>query len=174
LLGARYGFLWVINTMPFLIDGYNLLHAIDKTGQDWDAVGDIRLCHILSRYLQRIDEKGEVIFDGKGPPEKSRFENIERLEVVFTGLRTDADTVIENKIQSNTAPKALTVVSSDRRLRRAAAVRKATAVKSDEFWKTVIREVKKKRKRSVEPAAKRKGLNQSETKQWMKYFGLEE
>jgi len=160
--------------MPFIIDGYNLLHSIDQTSEDWEAVGDIRLCHILGRYFKLIDEKGEIVFDGKGPPEKSRFENIERLEVLFTGLTTDADTVIENKIQSNSAPKGLVIVSSDRRIRRAAALRKATAMKSDDFWQAVIREMGRKRKKKAEPAAKRKGLNQSETKQWMKYFGIDE
>jgi predicted RNA-binding protein with PIN domain len=160
--------------MPFIIDGYNLLHSIDQTSEDWNEVGDIRLCHILGRYFKLIDEKGEIVFDGKGPPEKSRFENIERLEVLFTGLTTDADTVIENKIQSNSAPKGLVIVSSDRRIRRAAALRKATAMKSDDFWQAVIREMGRKRKKKAEPAAKRKGLNQSETKQWMKYFGIDE
>jgi predicted RNA-binding protein with PIN domain len=160
--------------MPFIVDGYNLLHSIHKTSHDWEAVGDIRLCHILSRYFKLIDEKGEIIFDGKGPPDKSRFENIDRLEVLFTGLTTDADTLIENKIQSDSAPKGLTIVSSDRRIRRAAAVRKATAIKSDIFWKAVCREIGRKYKKNVEPAAKRQGLSQSETKQWMKYFGIEQ
>ncbi|MHC4842522.1 MAG: NYN domain-containing protein [Planctomycetota bacterium] len=160
--------------MPFIIDGYNLLHSIHQTSEDWEAVGDIRLCHILGRYFQLIRENGCIVFDGKGPPEKSRFENIDRLEVLFTGLATDADTVIENKIQSDSAPKGLTIVSSDRRIRRAAALRKATAVKSDAFWQTVRNQMSQKQKGKAEPPAKRKGLNQSETKQWMKYFGIEE
>ncbi|MHC5075696.1 MAG: NYN domain-containing protein [Planctomycetota bacterium] len=160
--------------MPFIIDGYNLLHSIHQTSEDWEAVGDIRLCHILGRYFQLIRENGCIVFDGKGPPEKSRFENIDRLEVLFTGLATDADTVIENKIQSDSAPKGLTIVSSDRRIRRAAALRKATAVKSDAFWQALRSQMSQKQKGKTEPAAKRKGLNQSETKQWMKYFGIEE
>jgi predicted RNA-binding protein with PIN domain len=160
--------------MPFIIDGYNLLHSIDQTSEDWDAVGDIRLCHIISRYFHLIDAKGVIVFDGKGPPEKSRFENIERLEVLFTGLKTDADTVIENKIQSNSAPKNLTIVSSDRRIRRAARMRKATSLKSEEFWEAACKRLKQKRKSSVEPGAKRSGLSESETDRWMKYFGIEQ
>jgi predicted RNA-binding protein with PIN domain len=160
--------------MPFIIDGYNLLHSIHKTSEDWDAVGDISLCNIISRFFKLIDEKGVIVFDGKGPPEKSRFEDIERLEVLFTGLKTDADTVIENKIQSNSAPKALTIISSDRRIRKAARIRKAIALKSDEFWKMVCKRLSKRRKKSVEPSAKRKGLTESETKQWLKFFGIEQ
>ena len=160
--------------MPFIIDGYNLLHSIDKTGKDWDSVGDIRLCHIISRYFQLIDEKGVVVFDGKGPPDKNRFENIERLEVLFTGLKTDADTIIENKIQSNSAPKALTIVSSDRRIRKAARQRKSTSIKSEEFWEAACKRLNRKRKKSVEPSAKRQGLSESETNRWMKYFDIEQ
>jgi predicted RNA-binding protein with PIN domain len=164
----------VNDPMPFIIDGYNLLHSIRKTSEDWDAVGDIRLCHVLGRFFQKIGEKGEIVFDGKGPPEKSRFENIEKLEVLFTGLKSDADTVIENKIESSTAPKGLTIVSSDRRIRRAGRSRKTTVMKSEEFWIAVCKRLSRNRKKVVEPLEKRRGLNEGETKQWMKYFGIDE
>jgi predicted RNA-binding protein with PIN domain len=164
----------VADGMPFIIDGYNLLHSIHQTSEDWDSVGDIRLCHIVSRYFKLIDEKGVIVFDGKGPPDKNRFENIERLEVLFTGLKTDADTVIENKIQSNSAPKNLTIISSDRRIRRAARMRKAISLKSEEFWESICKRLRNKRKKSVEPSAKQRGLSESETDRWMKYFGIEQ
>ncbi len=160
--------------MPFIIDGYNLLHSISKVSGDWDTVGDIRLCHILGRYLKLIGEKGEIVFDGTSPPEKSRFENISGLEVIFSGLNSDADTVIENKVRASSAPKRLIVVSSDRRIRRAAGKRKATAMKSEEFWDKVTSRLRRRKKGIKEPAAKRFGLTESETKQWLKYFGIEQ
>jgi len=131
------------------------------------------LCRILSGYLKLIDENGEIVFDGTGPRDKSGFDNISNLEVFFAGLGSDADTVIEDKIKANTAPKRLTVVSSDRRLRDAARARKATSVKSDVFWNNLRRQLRRK-ETFKEPRAKRRGLSESETKQWLEFFGLEQ
>ena len=121
-----------------------------------------------------VSEKGEIIFDGIGPPDKTGFDNISNLEVFFAGRGTDADTVIECKIKANTAPKRLTVVSSDNKLRRAAHARKAAAVKSEVFWSNVHKQLSRGRKNTSEPAAKRQGLTEGETKQWLKFFGLEQ
>jgi hypothetical protein len=159
--------------MPFLIDGHNLLHSIHKATEDFESLSEIQLCRIVTRYLTQIGERGEMIFDGTGPQDKSPFENMGDLEVAFAGLGTDADTVIEQKIRISTAPRRLTVVSSDRRLRRAAQKRKATAVRSDVFWSDVQKQLRR-RTKAREPAEKRFGLSESETQQWLEFFGLEQ
>ena len=159
--------------MPVIIDGHNLRWSIQKTDEEFDSITDLQLCHIVSRYLKLTGQKGEIVFDGTGPPDKSRFDNINNLEISFAGLATDADTVIEDKIRANTAPKRLTVVSSDRRLRAAARTRKAVAVKSEVFWANLRKQMSR-RKAIKEPAAKRWGLCESETEQWLKFFGLEQ
>ncbi|MHC4658344.1 MAG: NYN domain-containing protein [Planctomycetota bacterium] len=159
--------------MPVIIDGHNLLHSVQKAGEDFESISDVRLCHIVGRYLKQAGEKGEIIFDGTGPPDKSQFDNIGNLEVLFAGLSTDADGVIEDKIKASTAPRRLTIVSSDRRLRDAARARKATAVKSEVFWTNLHKELRRP-KTVKEPPAKRRGLSESETEQWLKFFGLEQ
>ena len=156
----------------FIVDGHNLLWAIQGIGQDWRSFGEVQLCHVLARYFRTIADKGEIVFDGAGPPEKSRFDNITGLEVFFSGLAEDADKVIEEKISANTAPKNLTVVSSDRRLRAAAHARKATSIKSQNFWDNLSRRLSKKHA-PPEPAEKRGGLTESETEQWLRFFGIE-
>lgn len=154
-----------------IIDGNNLLHAIIKLEEDSGAISDVGLCRILSRYFALTAEKGEIIFDGTGPPDKSRFDNISNLEISFAGLGTDTDTVIEDKITASTSPKRLTIVSSDRRLRSAARTRRATSIKSDVFWNDVQKQLS--RKRPVkEPKEKRQGLNEGETEQWLEFFGF--
>ena len=158
--------------MPFLIDGYNLLWAVHKLADDSESVTDVQMCRIVSEYLKQTGESGEIVFDGIGPPDKSSFDNIENLEVFFTGVNVDADSVIENKIRANTAPRRLIVVSSDRRVRNAARARKATAVKSEKFFEQVGRQLRKKTS-SVEPQAKQKGLSEGETEQWLKFFDLD-
>ena len=157
----------------FIIDGHNLLHSIDKAEEGPESISDVQLCRIVGRYLKRIDKKGEIIFDGTGPRDKSGFDNISNLEVFFAGYGTDTDTVIEDKIKASTAPKRLIIVSSDRRLRKAAQARKATAVKSELFWSNLQKQLSRK-KGIREPAAKRQGLTDGETKQWLKFFGLEQ
>lgn len=156
-----------------IIDGHNLLWSIQKPGEDSESISDVQLCQIVGRYLKRIGEKGEIIFDGTGPHDKSGFDDISNLEVFFAGLATDADTVIEGKIKANTAPKRLMVVSSDRRVKDAARARKATAIKSEVFWNNLQKQLTRK-KTAKEPAAKRHGLSESETDQWLKFFGLDQ
>jgi len=158
-----------------IIDGNNLLHAIRKVdeGQGSESISDVALCRIIGRYLKQIGEAGEIIFDGTGPRDKSGFDDISNLEVFFAGLGTDTDTIIEDKIKINTAPKRLTIVSSDRRLRKAAQARKATVVKSEVFWNNLQKQLSRK-KGFREPAAKRQGLTDGETKQWLEFFGLEQ
>jgi predicted RNA-binding protein with PIN domain len=156
-----------------IIDGHNLLHSIVNISEEAESINDVQLCWIISRYLRAIRKQGEIIFDGTGPRDKIHFDNIANLEVCFAGLGKDADTVIENKIKANTAPKRLSIVSSDRRLRDAARARRATAVKSEVFWDNLHKQLKRK-KPVKEPEAKRVGLSESETKQWLEFFGIEQ
>jgi predicted RNA-binding protein with PIN domain len=156
-----------------IIDGHNLLHSIVKTSDDSSSINDLQLCWIISRYLKAVGETGEIIFDGTGPRDKSQFDNIANLEVLFAGLGTDADTVIEDKIRANSAPRRLSIISSDRRLRDAARTRKATAVKSEIFWDNLQKQLRQK-KPVKEPEAKRSGLTESETRQWLDIFGIEQ
>jgi predicted RNA-binding protein with PIN domain len=159
--------------MPIIIDGHNLLHTIQKTNEELQSISDIQLCQVISKYLKLTGQKGEIVFDGTGPRDKSVFDNIINLEVLFAGQATDADGVIEHKIRLNTAPKRLKIVSSDRRLRKAAQTRKATVTKSETFWKDLEKQLS--RRRTIkEPAEKRQGLSESETRQWMRFFGLEQ
>ncbi len=160
--------------MPVIIDGYNLLRSIQKTSEDFEELSCLHLSAILSTYLQSTGDHGQIVFDGTGPPDKTGFDDFANLEVIFSGPKTDADTVIEEKIIANTAPKRLTVVSSDRRLKAAARKRKADSIKSDAFWQKVIKQMSKKKKTPTEPTQKREGLNESETQHWLKFFNLEQ
>ncbi len=162
--------------MPLIIDGHNLLWAVQKpfgSGEGDESISDVQLCCIIGRYLKLTGESGEIIFDGTGPIDKSQFDNIANLQVLFVGRATDADSVIEQKIEVSTAPRRLTVVSSDRRLRNAARARKAAAVKSEVFWNDVAKQLSRK-KAAKEPPEKRQGLTESETKLWLEFFGIEQ
>ena len=158
--------------MPIIIDGHNLLWTVCKSDKDENSPTDLQLCHIVARYLRIVAEKGHIVFDGTGPPDIRPFDNISNLEVSFSGMNSDADTVIEKKVAASTDPRRLVVVSSDRRLRAAARAAKASAVKSDVFWNDVNRRLNQSRK-NREPGAKRHGLSEGETDKWLKIFGVE-
>ena len=157
----------------FIIDGYNLLWSTQKTTEQDEPITDVQLCRVIGRYLKLIGDKGQIVFDGIGPPDKTGFTNINNLEVIFTPRSTDADTVIESKIRISTAPKRLTIVSSDRRIRDAARARKAATIKSEAFWNNLQKQLRRPRP-PKEPSAKRQGLSQSETAQWLKFFDIEQ
>ena len=159
--------------MPLIIDGYNLLHSIHETNEDCDTISDIQLCRIVDIFLTQTGQKGEIIFDGTGPPDKEKFDNMSKLDVFFAGVAGDADAVIENKVKASTAPKRLTIVSNDRRVRQAARAKRAAAIKSNVFWGNLRKQLSR-RKTAREPAEKRRGLSESETEQWLKFFGLEQ
>lgn len=161
--------------MPFVIDGHNLLYSIPDVDEESESVTDVELCRFVGRYLKLINQTGQIIFDGIGPRDKSPYDNIDGVEVFFAGYGTDTDTVIETRITANTAPKSLTIVSSDRRLKKAALARRAKAKKSEDFWLEMQKQLSRKRpKRTKEPPAKSQGLSQSETDQWLDIFGLEQ
>jgi predicted RNA-binding protein with PIN domain len=157
----------------YIIDGYNLLWSVHKVSERSEEVSEARLCRLIGRYLRIIADEGQVVFDGIGPPDKTAFSNTAGVEVIFTGSKTDADSFIEAKINSDTAPRRLIIVSSDRSIRKAAGLRKAVSLKSEQFWRDVISVLSKKDK-VQEPAEKRQGLDQAQTGQWLKYFGFDQ
>ncbi len=158
--------------MPYLIDGYNLLWSIFKNDEHFEPVDDAGLVSTLSLYCQDVSDFGEVVFDGIGPPNKRPFKQITQLDVIFSGQGIEADDVIEHKIATCRSPKKLCVVSSDRRVRYAGEKAKAQVIRSDEFWAMVLKRLLRKRG-PKEPAGKRHGVTDSETREWLKQFGLE-
>jgi predicted RNA-binding protein with PIN domain len=157
-----------------IIDGNNLLWALHETLEEREVTTELELCRVLSRYFALVGEPGVIVFDGGGPADRSEFDKVVNVEVVFAGFQHDADSVIEEKIKANPSPRRLTVVSSDRRLRKAAAVQRAAALKSEEFWQQVRKELTRNKPHKKEPEEKREGLTEGETDQWLEVFGIDE
>jgi predicted RNA-binding protein with PIN domain len=175
LSAEKYGIVADDSVMPVIVDGYNLLWAIQYTAGDSGAITDLQMCFTLGRYFSAKGETGEVIFDGTGPPDKEPFFSINSLGVSFVGFRTDADTVIEEKIAASTAPKNLKIVTNDRRIKDAARRRRAQLLGSEQFWAEVKKYLSQKKKKDTDqPYFKKHGISETETDMWMKYFGLEE
>ncbi len=158
----------------YLIDGHNLVHAIRKLDADFEILTEFGLCQLLTKFLRRVKSKGRIVFDGSGPPERENFKQFRILDVRFSGPYTDADTLIEEYIEKNTHPRRLHVVSSDRRLRKAASRRRAISVKSDLFWFHMIDVIRQSPRKPAEPREKYDGIPEGQTDWWMRVFGLGE
>lgn len=158
--------------MPVIIDGHNLLWAVQGIEDD-PSITDIGLCRVLDRYFGLVRQNAEIIFDGTGPFNKAEFTGIRNLQVSFSGRTSDCDTVIEQRILDSTAPKNLIIVSTDRRLRDAADNARAVSLRVEDFWDDVKKQLARQRP-DKEPSAKQYGLTEGETELWMKIFHLEQ
>ncbi len=122
-----------------IIDGYNLMHAAGLVrgkliGKQLEGAR-LRLLKRLAHQLSKEQRATTtVVFDAKTVlVVSSREELIEGIRVLFPEPGHEADELIEEMIVQDPQPRKLRIVSSDRRLHRAARERMAAAINSDRF-----------------------------------------
>ena len=161
--------------MPLIVDAYNAMHVwrnapIEEDGRDVEA---------MARRIGRTRWAGDrvtVVCDGTPPggSDGRHTFDVEGVRVVYAGAGKDADTLIEHLIKKETAPRSLTVVSSDHRIRKAAGRRGAEAMPSEKF--VVLMESDASQgggKRSGAEGGASEQLEGREVNQWMAAFGFE-
>lgn len=125
--------------MRYLIDGYNVMHAL---GLMLPRFGPHGLRNARQKFLNQVasgfgplEATGiTVVFDAQAPPQDVPRETVHKgVRCVFASDASDADERIETILDRDTAPRSLTVVSSDIRLRRAAQRRGARSMVADDF-----------------------------------------
>lgn len=125
--------------LRYLIDGYNLMHALGVMLPRFGPTGlrraRTRFLNDLADTLGPFESSGcTVVFDAREPPNHlARETHHKSIAVVFAVDEADADERIEQLIRGDGTPKTLSVVSSDHRLRRAAGRKGARPISSDEF-----------------------------------------
>jgi predicted RNA-binding protein with PIN domain len=166
--------------MPLLIDGYNLLHAsgIHGRGRGAGALERSReaLLNVLATSLPSEEvTRTTIVFDARDPPwGVSRQTEHQGLTVIFASREVDADSLIEELIKEHSAPRKLTVVSSDHRLQRAAKRRRATAIDSDRWFAQLLRERHERSLPQQSDVIKPEGpFSPGEVDFWLKQFDLE-
>lgn len=130
-----------------LIDAYNVLwlgNASEPHGPDLTVSGLLRLV-AHSRYRRRTIR---IVCDGHPPSgeglpspafgERASFLRLGPGEIVYSGHSGSADDVIERIIAEHAAPRELLIVSSDRRVKRAAGRRRARTISSEVFLAQVL------------------------------------
>lgn len=131
--------------MKLIIDGYNLLFSAGLLGRGIGpgslARSRLALLNFVAESVDE-DERAEimVVFDARGAPPGLPDRLVHRgLHVRFAPKDREADEVIEELVRLESAPRRLTVVSSDHRLQRAARRRRATAIDSDRWYEETLR-----------------------------------
>jgi predicted RNA-binding protein with PIN domain len=146
--------------MTLLIDGYNLLHVTGITGlasrkhspskqhspgQRGGPTSLQRSREALLRFLAAsIDEtdlpRTTVVFDANDVPAGlPKIVDYHGMTILYAVDYADADSLIEELIQSDTSPRSLLVVSSDHRIQRAARRRRAKYIDSDLWYGDLCR-----------------------------------
>jgi predicted RNA-binding protein with PIN domain len=160
--------------MTLIIDGYNLLHASGVFGPDRGPRGfeqsRIALLDLLLDLLGDEAAKTIIVFDAAKAPDGLPGRCTHGpLRVWYAREYPDADSLIEEIVEDDTAPRDLMVVSSDRRLQAAARRRRAMAVGSAE-WLAERRERRRSNRRRSD--AKPPEPGPEDVDWWKRYFGL--
>ena len=142
--------------MRYVIDGYNLLHAM---GVLLGRAGPHRLESARRALLDRIlalhgDHAADVtvVFDAAKAPARVEAEQDHKGVRVLFALREEADDVIEALIRRDPSPRQLTIVSDDRRLKEAARRRQCVSSGCLDYLEQVGRRRRRRATRVVPPS----------------------
>ncbi len=173
-----------LNDMPILIDGYNLLFAANIVAAAPGPYEFAASRRALLRFLVAVLTEEErrqttVVFDGRGaPPGLPPQDVFAEISVLFSAPGREADDLIEEILPRYSAPKTLTVVSSDHRVQRAARRRKAITIDSDVWCRQCWQRRQRQRRRQGQPqgpawrsAADDEGLSAPQVAEWLDEFG---
>jgi predicted RNA-binding protein with PIN domain len=161
--------------MSFLIDGYNLLHAMGilggRAGPHGLEKARLGLLSLLHDIYGEEASTVTVVFDAAHPPvgapEVREFHGI---HVRFAVHEAEADDLIEALIRQELAPRHLTVVSDDHRIQRAAQRRHCTVLGCGAYMDWLEQHRRRRRPRATEVSPKPDGLSREEAQFWLQEF----
>ena len=167
--------------MRLVVDGNNFLMADLPAAVA--GIGEAALCRLLGRspYAGKVGDV-TVVMDGGPVPLRVTRSPVENVELRLAGHGREADDVIIELIDACSAPKRVTVVSTDRKVRAAARRRRCRSVTSEQFGHELARLVGRlNRGKPVQPrpedAATAKppgGLSEDDVARWLEEFGFRE
>lgn len=157
-----------------IIDGYNLLYAAGYGQADYAPGELLRARTKLLRKLLDVLSPAEVqrttvVFDAREPPPgRPDRVNVGGITVVFAREGGVADDLIVEMVRSHSAPKQVTVVSSDHRIQRGIRGRRGEAIDSDAFLDHLAGRARATKPASAPPATP---PPETELEHWLTVFG---
>jgi len=164
--------------MRYLVDGYNLAHAL---GLIRGKVSPSGLAIIRKTLLQKLSElpgadpsRITIVFDAQNLRNKiPEMEITQGFRLVFS-MEREADDVIEEMIEKEKTPSGLTVVSNDNRLRLAARKGKCIPVSCLDFIEILMKKPASGKSSQLEGPEKPDGISPDEMKKWLDHFGVDD
>lgn len=164
-----------------LIDAYNVLHADPPA--DLAGLGEPGLCLLLDRsgWAQR-GRAIVAVCDGLPKPHSLEPGRLEAVHLRFSGAAQSADDVIVALLESDSAPRRITVVTDDRAIRSAAKRRGAKTLASEAFLAQLARQTIRKAARPSHGRGKpgtprgkpgEGSLGPWATEAWLRAFGVD-
>lgn len=163
--------------MALLVDAYNVLHVTGVLPPDLAGLGVLELRDLILasrfRHMPVV-----LVCDGLGPGVRGADEASTFIEqgvtIHYAGTHRDADTHIERAVRACTDPHRLNVVSSDRRIVRAARRRRCRIIGSDVFLETLESDWRRAGRKAAAPVqAFTIPLDPGSVEWWREYFGLD-
>jgi predicted RNA-binding protein with PIN domain len=161
--------------MRYLIDGYNLLHAMGmihgRAGPQGLEKARLRLLGLLHGTFGDQAPTVTVVFDAAGaPPGAKEQHDFQGIHVHFAVHQKEADELIEDLIRHDAAPRQLTVVSDDHRLKDAGRQRRCQVLGCLDFLEEIMRRRRQQHPPTPHPEEKTTSLSEEETQRWLKEF----
>ncbi len=160
--------------MPLIIDTYNVLHVTGILPPEL-AVAEVEELASLISLSRFGNDVTWLICDGVPKVGgKSGSHRLNRCVIEGAGHGRTADEHIAAFLARESAPRRLTVVSSDRAVARNAKRRGADTLKSEEFLEMLAHDTRK-AKRTVKRTTGARAslpLNECEAHGWMRLFGI--
>ncbi|MDP6154174.1 MAG: NYN domain-containing protein [Phycisphaeraceae bacterium] len=153
-----------------IIDCYNLLHTTMPPALA--GLDELSLCRLLHRGGQ---SHGRVVIvcDGKPKPHALPDAAPDGIELRYSGPKRSADAVIIELIDANTAPRRLTVVTSDREIQKAARRRRARVIGSDAYVNVLRKLAAMPLATADDDACKPSILDEAQVQRWLETFGVD-
>jgi len=162
--------------MPLVIDVNNLLHVTGVLPPEIAGIDERALADLIGQSrFQR--EAACLVCDG--PARGRPTEDIGSVVFHYAGVRCTADAVIAKIVDSCTAPRRMTVISSDRAILKHAKRRKCPTITAHEFLEILARDHAagaraSKGKHAAHARARIDPLTQEQIHAWKVYFGLDD
>lgn len=156
-----------------IVDVYNVLHTGGVLPPRLAGMGVPELLDALARGRYR-SRRTVLVCDGGGVSgaraEVSRAGSA--VEILFSGHECEADDLIEGLVARHARTTRLTIVSTDRRVRRAARKAGAESLRSEDFLRQLIEDEARPERPGLPTFATDLPLDAGSVVSWLREFGL--